>query len=418
VVYIVFDRWYADALREKLKRPYVHLLFGARQTGKSTLLNAVLPPETVKIDLADPEERSLHLSYPGEFVAICKALPETEGIQYVFVDEAQSVPSIFDAVQHLYDIDKKRWRFILCGSSARKLRRTGANLLPGRSFLHHLFPLICVEHQARHDLREYTDSPLQFKWNDRKDPIRPFPAWDLQERLAYGSLPGIVTADEEDRPELLRAFSLIHLEEEIRREAFVKDWGAFVRFLRLAAIESGGVLNYAALSQQTGVSLPTVKSYYQLIEDMFIGFSIPAYTKSRRKNLLSTPRFFFFDTGVRNAAAGLKPSPDIVLANPGPLFEQWVGIELWKRLQYIREGSLHYMCSKDGLEIDYIVEQEGQLTPVEVKWTEHPSSADARHLMKFLDEHAHEAHRGYIICRVPKTMAVNDKVKAIPWFCL
>ncbi|MDQ7823349.1 MAG: DUF4143 domain-containing protein [Candidatus Eremiobacteraeota bacterium] len=238
------------------------------------------------------------------------------------------------------------------------------------------------------------------------------------DRLAYGALPGVVAADKVDRPELLRAFSLIHLEEEIRREAFVRDWGAFVRFLRLAATESGGVLNYATLSLETGVTLPTVKSYYQLLEDMFIGFTVPAYTRSRRKNLLSTPRFLFFDTGVRNAAAGLMPSSELVLANPGPLFEQWVGIELWKRLCYLREGTLHYQRSKDGMEIDYIIEKEGTLTPVEAKWTEHPSPADGRHLLKFLYENKGRARHGYVICRAPQPMKLNDLVTALPWFCL
>lgn len=325
------------------------------------------------------------------------------------------VPIIND---YLYDSDKKRWRFILCGSSARKLRKIGANLLPGRSFLHRLYPLISVEHPAPLRQNTFPDTPLPFRWVDENGPVHPFPAWSLSDRLAYGSLPGIVSADEEDRPELLRAFSQIHLEEEIRREAFVKDWGAFIRFLRFAAIESGGILNYASISQETGVSLPTIKSYYQLLEDMFIGFTIPAYTKSPRKNLLSTPMFLFFDNGVRNAAAGLNPSIETVYANPGPLFEQWVGIELWKRLQYMRSGTLNYQRSKDGSEIDYIIEQEGNLIPIEVKWTEHPSSSDVSHLMKFLAENPRSAFHGYIICRANQPLKINEQVTAIPWFCL
>ncbi len=126
-------------------------------------------------------------------------------------------------------------------------------------------------------------------------------------RLAYGALPGIVTADKQDRPGLLKAYAFVHLEEEIRREALVKDWGAFVRFLQLAAVESGQILNYANISQESGISQPTVKGYYQLLEDMFVGIRVPAYSKSPRKNLLSTPKFMFFDLGVRHAAAGLNP---------------------------------------------------------------------------------------------------------------
>jgi predicted AAA+ superfamily ATPase len=115
----MFSRWYAQRLQSSLKKPYVQLLFGARQTGKSTLIRQLLPAGALAIDLANPEIRSRYLARPGDFVADCQTLPHGTT---VFVDEAQAVPALFDAVQHLYDQDKHRWRFILCGSSARKLR--------------------------------------------------------------------------------------------------------------------------------------------------------------------------------------------------------------------------------------------------------------------------------------------------------
>ena len=413
----MFDRWYAGPLEKKLKRPYVHLMFGARQTGKSTLLNALLPSDRLRIDLSDPEERSRYLARPGEFLALCRGLPTLRKGHVVFVDEVQSVPAIFDAVQHLYDQDKERWRFVLCGSSARKLRRTGANLLPGRSFVHRLFPLTLAEHPQVMKTPHHV-SPLPFLWHGGKNPSNPFPTWDLEKRLAYGALPGIVTSEEKDRPELLKAFSIIHLEEEIRREALVKDWGSFLRFLHLAAAESGQILNYASISQEIGISQPTVKAYYQLLEDMFIGFRVPAYSKSPRKNLLSTPKFFFFDLGVRHAASGLIPSPEVVKVNPGPLMEQWVGIELWKRLQYLGRGQLHYQRSRQGAEVDFIIEDNLSLIPIEVKWTEHPKLQDARHLLTFFREHPREAKRGYLICRCPRPMEIHERVIALPWFCL
>jgi predicted AAA+ superfamily ATPase len=414
----MFDRWYAAPLKERLKRPVVHLIFGARQTGKSTLLNTLLPEDTLRIDLSNPEDRSWFLAKPGDFIRQCRALPETREGQVVFVDEVQAVPDILDAVQHLFDGDRRRWRFVLCGSSARKLRRTGANLLPGRSFVHRLYPLTLVEQPApvRSSISE--ESPLNLPWSRGKAPARPFPAWELELRLAYGALPGIVAGNEKDRRELLRAYSVIHLEEEIRREALVRDWGAFVRFLQFAAIESGHILNFAAISKETGISQPTIKAYYQLLEDMFVGFRVPAYTRSPRKNLLSTPKFIFFDLGVRNAAAGLTPSRETVRANPGPLFEQWVGIELWKRLQYLGRGQLHYLRTRQGAEVDFIVEQINRLTPIEVKWTEHPTLQDARHLVNFLDEHPKQAKRGYLICRCARPMEIQDRVIALPWHCL
>lgn len=414
----MFDRWSSGTLQEKLARPYVHLIFGARQTGKSTLLRALLPQETMIVDLADPKERTRHLANPGAFVEDCRSLPANQKGQFVFVDEAQSVPSIFDAVQYLYDGDKMRWRFVLCGSSARKLRRIGANLLPGRSFYHRLMPLTLLEHPADQPRIPYAVSPLPFVWSEGHTPRKQFPPSDLLMRLAFGDLPGVVAAPQPDRSELLRSFAFGHLEEEIRREALVKDWGAFVRFMQLAAAESGQLVNFAAISQESGVSQPTVKSYYQLLEDMFVGMRIEAFSRSSRKSLLSTPKFLFFDLGVRHAAAGLTASTDVVKANPGGIFEQWVGLELWKRLQYLGEGKLYHMRTKDGAEVDLIVERGGTLTPIEVKWSEKPMASDARHLLSFIHEHPNEAKHGYIVCRCSRPAQIHDQITALPWFCL
>lgn len=415
---VIFDRWFAPAFQAKIERPYVHIIFGARQTGKSTLVRSILPPETLEFDLSDPRERSRLLADAGEFIKACESLSKQGKPHFVFVDEAQSVPSVFDSVQFLYDKNKTRWRFILCGSSARKLRQTGSNLLPGRSLLHHLYPLTLPERPSEEPGPKGGGTALPFAWPKGSTPQRPFPTADLLTRLTYGDLPGVVTSDESDRADLLKSYTTIHLEEEIRREALVKDWGAFVRFLQLAAAEAGQLVNYTSISNESGISQPTVKSHYQLLEDMFIGFHVPAFTKSPRKNLLSTPRFYFFDLGVRHAASGILPSPDVVKANPGPYFEQWVGTELWKRLGYLGEGRLYHQRSRDGSEVDFVIEQKGRLTPIEVKWTDHPTSGDARHLLTFMDENKRHAPHGYIVCRVPRPLRIHEKVTAIPWFQL
>jgi uncharacterized protein len=411
----MFDRWYAARLRASLARPYVQILFGARQTGKSTLVRRLLSRDAFVVDLSDPAARSSYLARPGDFVAECRALASGTT---VFVDEVQAVPALFDAVQHLYDQDKTRLRFVLCGSSARKLRRAGTNLLPGRSVLHHLTPLVLGERPPTEPPPAHARSPLPLRWTGTGMPKDPFPAADLMTRLAYGDLPGVVTAEPDDRSDLLRSYSLVHLEEEIRREALVKDWGAFVRFLRMAALESGGITNHAAISREVGLSLPTVKAHYQLLEDMFVGFHVPAYTRSPRKNLLSTPKFLLFDLGVRHGAAGLRASPDVVAADPGPLFEQWVGIELWKRLQYLGDGTLHYLRTRDGAEVDFIVERGQEVVAFEAKWTEHPSSGDARHLRTFLQENPRRAREAFVICRCARPMRLDDRITALPWFCL
>ena len=410
----MIDRWLQSSLAEDLRKPFVHILFGARQTGKSTLLAHLLPAPSLHYNLADPEERSRLLADAGAFRRECEALPAQAEPHVVFVDEAQAVPAVFDAVQVLYDRSRLRWKFVLCGSSARKLRQTGANLLPGRSLLHRLFPLILAERPVA------TDAPA----TSFVLPISAagagsfFPAAGLEERLAYGDLPGVVLLDEADRTRILSTFAAVYLEEEIRREALVRDWGGFVNFLRLAARESGNVVNYANISREVGLSVPTIKSHYQLLEDMFVGVRIPAYSGSARKTLLSTPRFVLFDLGVRHAASGARPGVDVVRADPGRYFEQWVVLELWKRFQYLGAGRLSFYRTRGGAEIDVVVERpDGDLVPVEVKWTQRPAPGDARHVEAFVREHA-AAAEGFVVCRCPRPMRLTPHVTAIPWFAL
>src|SRR3990172_3673504 len=141
----MFGRWVEPLWKKKFGAPYVHLVFGARQTGKSTLLRKLLPEAALWLDFSRPAERAEYLRNPDLLVQRCRALPKSRRPATVVVDEAQNVPAIFDAVQHLYDSDQRRWRFVLCGSSARKLRVTGANLLPGGSFTPPLSPLTLAD---------------------------------------------------------------------------------------------------------------------------------------------------------------------------------------------------------------------------------------------------------------------------------
>lgn len=406
----MYDRLYSPVLEKRLARPFVDIVFGARQTGKTTLLESMLAPSAT-YNLVDSRERSRLLADPGRFANECEALPKQDAPHVVFVDEAQLVPSIFDAVQALYDKDKLRWKFVLCGSGARKLRRMGANMLPGRSILHRLHPLTLYERPPKEEVPPGLVAPLA-----DASVKRPFPAAGLEERLAYGDLPGIITCpDEEERRLLLESYVEIHLQEEIRREGLVKEWGLFVNFLRMAARESGGMLNYANISREVGLSIPTVKSHYQLLEDMFIGFRVPAFSGSARKSVLSTSRFIFFDLGVRHAAAGIPPGQAAVAADPGGTFEQWVGMELHRRIGYARSGELFYMRTKAGSEIDYILKREDGIIPIEAKWTERPSRKDARHLLRFMEETPDAIH-GYIVCRCPRPQRIAEKITATPWW--
>ena len=403
-------RLYTPYFRTQSAKPYVSLLFGARQTGKSTLLREVYPDPALRIDFSSAEDRANFGLDPSYFLQRCRDLETRSGPPVVLVDEAQLCPEIFNAVQHLYDEDKSRWRFILCGSSARKLRQIGANLLPGRSLYHRLYPLVQAEISPRLSPASILSSP---SWSE---PVaRPFHAMSLVDRLAWGALPGIVTAPTEDRPALLKSYAAIYLEEEVRREASSINLADFARFLELAALESGQIANYAALASKVGVTGNTIQSYYAVLEDMFVGFSLPAFSGSARQGVLSKPRFFFFDLGVRHAAARVPAEHGAVLANPGPLFEQWVGIELWKRIGYLGEGSLSYFRTKTGVEVDFIVEHRKKLIPIEVKWTERPGEADIRHLRNFLSDHPKAAPIGYVICRCPHPLQLAENVRAIPW---
>ncbi|MBM4311789.1 MAG: ATP-binding protein [Deltaproteobacteria bacterium] len=412
----MYWRYLSDHIRQWSEKNYVQILFGARQTGKSTLLRSVFRDAALWIDLSDPAERTRYLAQPGAFSAECRALPTSDGPLTVVVDEAQTVPEIFNAVQSLYDGDPGRWRFVLCGSSSRKLRQSGANLLPGRSVYHHLHALTLSERPAAGALKE----PGRIaSLPDAQAPTSDsFPRVDLETRLAFGELPGIATAAETDRAKLLSSYTQIYLEEEIRREALVRDWGAFARFLPLAAAESGSEVNFSAVSRQAGVSVPTVKSYYALLEDMFIGFQVCAFSKSPRKYLLSTPRFYFFDLGVRHAAAGLEPGLPLVRTQPGKFFEQWVIQELWKRLGYLGRGCMYHYRTKGGVEIDCIIELDGVLTPIEIKWTERPDRHDVRHLIDFVRDHAPACTGGYLVCRCARPMQLDDNVVALPYQCL
>lgn len=389
--------------------------------GKSTRLRALLPSAALWVDLSSPAERSSYLARPERLVEECKALAANAAERrsraplVVVIDEAQAVPALFDAVQHLYDTDKKRFRFVLSGSSARKLRTTGANLLPGRATLHHIYPLVVAERPPPPDRTGAAGTVIDLGGRPVR---RTFPETSLLDRLVYGDLPGIALAPKADRAALLHAYAYVYLEEELRREALIKDWPGFARFLRLAAFESGTTTNFAKIAKDAGVSAPTVKSHYQLLEDMFLGFRIEAFSGSTRKHVLATPRPSFFDLGVRHAAAELAPTRDTVLADPGPVFEQWVGIELWKRLPYRGRGRLMYLRTKGGMEIDFIVDTGASLIAVEAKWTENPSPDDARHILAFLADKPHRATRGYIVCRCERPRVVADRVTAIPWWSI
>lgn len=246
--------------------------------------------------------------------------------------------------------------------------------------------------------------------------LPPFPPQDLERTLTLGNLPGVRTEGWQTAAATLSAYVENYLEDEIRREAVVRDLGAFSTFLRLAAVESGRQVNLAHLSKESGIAASSLKNFYQILEDTFTGFWLRPYGKAGRKRLLTTPRFLLFDTGVRNAAAGL-PLERSVLAGEGPrLLEQWVGLELIGRAAYLGRGhEVGFWRTVSGAEVDYVWQGPGSDVPIEVQWTARPQPSDARHLEVFLDQYPRRARRGFVICRCERPQALSERVTALFW---
>lgn len=314
------------------------------------------------------------------------ALPSKNGRPIVAIDEVQKIPQMMDVIQGI--IDENLAQFILSGSSARKLRHgTRINLLPGRLVVFHLDPFSLEEMQQ--------------------------PYASIESLILDGSLPSIfLTPDVRDREIDLQSYVTTYLEEEIRAEAVVRQIGTFSRFLEWAASEAGQIINLTKLSQQIGVSHSTISSYYQILEDCLIAERVEAYTNSStRHRLTKSPRYLFFDMGVRRLCAG--EGRGMSEKQFGHLFEHFVGIELLRSLR-TTSAKLHFWRDPSGPEIDWLIVQDKKLTPIEVKWTDSPSDRDCRHLRLFLEEYP-QSEQGYIICRTPRRMNLGNKITAIPW---
>ncbi len=378
------ERGLVDRVEAQLARGKSVLLLGPRQTGKTTLLDRL--QVDLRVNLVDVTQRQRYEADPGQLAGELAALPTRKAkVPRVILDEIQKVPALLDVVQA--HVDKKAAQFILSGSSARKLRRGGANLLPGRIVALRLDPLTFDE----------------------------FPAQSLDDLLRYGSLPAICTeSNAAHREEDLRSYVQTYLEEEVRAEAIVRSVGSFARFLELAALESGNLVSFRALSQQIGVSHTTVAAYYEILEDCLVAERVDPLTESKtRKKLTKSSRWLMFDLGVRRLAAGegIRLTPDRL----GQLFEQFVGLELIRLSRRDHPGtSVHFWRDSDGPEVDWVVRRGDRLVPIEVKWTTTPGVRDVRHLRVFLDEHR-TAAEAFVICRVPRPVKIENKILALPW---
>lgn len=363
-------------------------LFGARGTGKSTLLGAVLPREESRVfNLLDPDTEERLARDPGSFQREVLALDPS--IRWVVVDEVQKLPRLLDGVHNLMETHRVPQRFALTGSSVRKLKAGGANLLAGRASLRHLFPL------TRHELGQ---------------------TFDLDRALRFGGLPTVWNAEsDETRADYLRAYAQLYLKEEIRAEQLVRRVETFRRFIEVAAQASGKVLNHAAIARDVGAESKTIQAWYEVLEDTLLGFHVEAYHPSVRRQLRQAPKFYLFDTGVARAMGHLLQVP----AHPGTsyygeLFEHRVVQELHARNAYEQlDWRFSYLQTKAGVEIDLVIQRPGRpLALVEIKSTEEIREDHARALLGFETDFP-EADL-FLLSRDPRPQRMG-RVRALPW---
>jgi uncharacterized protein len=307
-----------------------------------------------------------------------------QGARTIFVDEVQKVPALLDEVHAL--IERRRTRFILTGSSARKLKRGGGNLLAGRAAVRRLHPLTLAE-MGR--------------------------GFDLERTLRYGTLPAVFTGSDEDARELLKAYSEVYLREEIQAESVVRNLGGFARFLDVAAGQSGEILNFSAVGRDAMLATRTVREYFQILEDTLLGFRLEAWQKSPRARMVAHPRFYLFDPGVTNAlcrrlTAPLDPS---IL---GRLFDQWIVLECMRQIEYLQdEARLFHWRTNTGAEVDLIVEKHNKIRlAVEIKSRKSVTGADITGMRSF--SKAHPKVPCVVVSLAPQAYKL-DHIQVLPY---
>ena len=324
-------------------------LFGGRQTGKTTILRQQFP-DAIFFDLLDTNVKRRLQQRP---VLLYETLKNKSTGTLVIIDEIPEAPELLNEVHRL--IVERQLVFILCGSSARKLKRKGHNTLGGRALPVYLYPLVSAE----------------------------IPDFDIDRAVNYGTIPPHYLARNPWR--LLAAYIDVYLKEEIREEALVRNLDAFQRFLEVAALTDGEIINNNNIAQECGVHATTVSSYFDILEDTLIGYRIPAYTKVMKRRLVQAPRFYYFDVGVANYLLHRK---DLVRGSVdyGHAFEHLVVQELVAYLHYSHsEEKLSYWRTYTGVEVDIVVGDAR--VAIEIKSTEEVQSRHMKNLKVFAEEH-------------------------------
>ena len=291
-------------------------LFGPRGTGKTTLIQHTLPGTTV-IDLLEIKTYREYLKNPS-------IISEQKLQPIVVIDEVQKLPEILDEVHRL--IEAEKLTFLLTGSSARKLKRGGANLLAGRAWWAEMFPLTSSE----------------------------IPDFNLTTYLNRGGLPAVYPSD--DYIEELRAYAALYLKEEIQNEALTRKVVQFSEFLDLMALSNGEEISYQSIASDCGVSPNSIKNYIQILEDTLIAFQLKAFTKTRQRKAISRSKLYFFDIGVTNSLANrgeIMEGSELF----GKAFEHFILLEVRAFLSYTRKNvRMCYWRSTSRFEVDLILD--------------------------------------------------------------
>lgn len=296
-------------------------LWGARQTGKSTLLMQRFP-EAKYYDLL---ESDLYERFRRQPSLLRNELSMIDSKTLIIIDEIQKIPELLDEVHWL--MSRRNMRFILSGSSARKLRRCGANLLGGRAIRQQLFPFVSAE----------------------------IPDFNLSRAINNGMLPRHYLI--ENPTKRLQAYVGDYLREEIKEEALTRNIASFSRFLETAAINDGEILNYNNIATDCGVSAPTVKEYFSILEETLIGYTLPAYTKTVKRRMIQAPKFYIFDIGIVNYLTHRK-NLQLGSVDYGHALEHLMVQEIMAYLGYTEsELQVAYWRTASGFEVDIIISE-------------------------------------------------------------